>query len=131
MATEDILKKIEKDLDSLKKRHDILGILVYGSLVTGEYTERSDIDICIVAPEAKDIDELINFVFANVHNRKYDIKFFELLPLRLKIEIIKNHKVIYAKSLPDLYEYFYFYRKIWKDQEKRNTLTKEELKSLL
>lgn len=27
-----------------------------------------------------------------------------------------KEKVIYAKSLPELYEYFYFYRKLWQGQ---------------
>jgi hypothetical protein len=45
--------------------------------------------------------------------------------------VIKNHVVIYARDIPDLYEYFYTYRKLWKDQEERNTLTEEDIEALL
>ncbi|MEX2689028.1 MAG: nucleotidyltransferase domain-containing protein [Candidatus Njordarchaeum guaymaensis] len=123
---------MQKDFHFLKVQKDILGIVVFGSFVSGEFSEESDIDICIIAgPRIENIDELIDFVFERVYNPRYDIKFFEKLLLRLKIEIIKNHEVVFSRDLPELYEYFYFYRKIWKDQERRNTLTKEELKQLL
>ncbi|MGQ4894388.1 MAG: nucleotidyltransferase domain-containing protein [Candidatus Njordarchaeia archaeon] len=132
MDKAEVLEKIQKDFHFLKVQKDILGIVVFGSFVSGEFSERSDIDICIIAgPRIENIDELIDFVFERVYNPRYDIKFFEKLPLRLKIEIIKNHEVVFSRDLPELYEYFYFYRKIWKDQERRNTLTKEELKQLL
>ena len=131
MVKEDILEKVKCDFAFLKERKDVLGVLVFGSLASGEFHDRSDIDICIVAPETKDLDDLIDFVFKNIYNRRYDIKFFELLPLRIKIEVIKNHKVIYSRNLADLYEYFYFYRKLWKDQERRNTLRPEEIKEFL
>lgn len=131
MDAEEFLNKVKQDFKFIEKRHDVLGILVFGSIVRGEHIPRSDIDICIVAPETENLDELINYVFSNVYNEKDDIKFFEILPLRLKIEIIKNHIVIYSKDLPALYEYFYFYRKIWKDQEKRNSLIPDDLKTIL
>lgn len=53
------------------------------------------------------------------------------MPLYLKIEVIKNHEIVYAKNIADLYEYFYMYRKIWKDQEYRNRISEEDFKILL
>ena len=38
------------------------------------------------------------------------------MPLYLKIEVINNHKIIFAKNVPELFYYFYFLRKLWKDQ---------------
>jgi len=46
------------------------------------------------------------------------VKVFEELPLYVQIEAIRNHVVIYGDEL-DLSEYFYQFRKLWKDMEHR------------
>jgi hypothetical protein len=48
----------------------------------------------------------------------YDIRIFELMPLFLQIEIIKNYSVLFGDPL-EISEYFYQYRKIWKDMVNR------------
>lgn len=48
----------------------------------------------------------------------YDVKIFELLPLRIKMSIIKDHIVVYGNEL-ELSEYFYHYRKLWMDSKHR------------
>ena len=47
-----IIEKARRDLAFLQG--DVLGVLLYGSWATGESHEKSDIDICIVAPSAED-----------------------------------------------------------------------------
>jgi len=42
------------------------------------------------------------------------------------MEVIKNHEIIYTRDILDFYEYLYFFRKLWKDQEHRQKMTKEE-----
>jgi len=129
LGREELIKQLKKDLSILEKRKDILAVLLFGSRLFPEYvTNRSDIDICVVAPNVKNHFDLQLELYRLVRNDKYDIKVFELLPLYLKIEIIKNHEIIFARNKLDLYEYFYFYRKLWKDQEYRNTFTKEDHK---
>ncbi|WP_297497210.1 hypothetical protein [Thermococcus sp.] len=49
---------------------------------------------------------------------KYDMKVFEELPLYIQIEVIRSHRVIYGDEL-ELSEYFYRFRKLWKDMEHR------------
>ncbi len=51
----------------------------------------------------------------------------EELPLYMKLQVIGAHKVVFCRDLPGLYEYFYFYRKIWEDQKHRQEMDKEEL----
>jgi len=46
------------------------------------------------------------------------VKVFEELPLYVQIEVIGNHVAIYGDEL-DLSEYFYQFRKLWKDMEHR------------
>jgi len=132
MVRAELIDLIKKELSALEKRDDILAVLLYGSQLNEEFvTNRSDIDICVVAPSVKDHVKLQFDLFTLVRNSKYDIRVFELLPLYLKMEVIKNHVVIFTKNRLDLYEYFYFYRKIWKDQEYRNTLRADEYIELL
>ncbi|MDK2988166.1 MAG: uncharacterized protein PWQ47_1304, partial [Methanothermococcus sp.] len=66
---------------------------------------------------------------------KYDLKIFEELPLYIQINIIKNFKgnVIYGDEL-ELSEYFYKFRKLWRDMEhriKENTFSSVREKILL
>lgn len=120
--------QIKRDLKSLQ-RH-ALAILLYGSKVRNESTERSDVDICVVAPNA-DHKELYREILRISGKGGYDIKLFEKLPLFMKMEVIKNHKIIYTKNIRDLYEYFYRFRKLWKDQEHRQSLTDKEMKNFI
>jgi len=34
----------------------------------------------------------------------------------MKIRVIKEGKPLFVRDLPALYEYFYFYLKLWEDQ---------------
>lgn len=42
------------------------------------------------------------------------------------MKVIENHEIVYTRDLLDFYEYLYFFRKLWKDQEHRQKMTKEE-----
>ncbi len=116
---------VAKDFEFLKDR--VKAILIFGSSVGGE---GRDIDVCVVAGE-KDPKEILKEIFLNVNVEKYDVWIFEELPLYMKIEVIENHKIVYCKDVADLYEYFYKFRKIWKDQEHRNKLSRDEILSML
>ncbi|MFX1519351.1 MAG: hypothetical protein ACFFCD_05475 [Promethearchaeota archaeon] len=48
----------------------------------------------------------------------YDIRVFELLPLHIKPAIIEKCVVLFGDPL-EISEYFYFYRKLWKDMKCR------------
>ncbi len=124
---------IEKDFSFLFKKKEVLAVLLYGSVVKEEQTPRSDIDVCIVAPASENKAELLKEVYRNidVFSKKYDVRIFEELPLYIKIQIIQNHEVIYAKDIYEMHEYFYYFRKLWEDQASRQHVTKEELAAML
>ena len=93
---------------------DALGILLYGSRAQGCWSERSDIDICIVAPGN-------DYVLRRINKRlggKYDVKVFEKMPLYIQIEIIHNHLIIYGDAAR-IGAYFYRFRRLWADMEPR------------
>jgi len=125
-----IREDLIRDFEFLKYRKDILAVLLFGSHAKGESTERSDIDICIVAPGAQR-EKLLSLVLSSLSNPEYHVWLFEELPLYMKKEVMENHKIILCEDKPKLYEYFYFVNKLWRDQEHRQRITREELKAQL
>lgn len=130
MVNKEFLNKIENNFAEIIKQKKILGILLFGSYLNNMETNRSDLDICVVAPK-EDAGSLLSFILKNinVNVKKYDIRLFKELPLYIKIQIIENGILIYSPDKLDLYEFFYIYRKFWNDQKHRQMLTKEELLS--
>ncbi|MBY8985321.1 MAG: nucleotidyltransferase domain-containing protein [Candidatus Lokiarchaeota archaeon] len=128
MVKKELLAQIYNDFSYVIEKKDILGILLYGSYTKSENTNRSDIDICIVAPN-EDLHQLLSFVLQNINvgANKYDIRLFNELPLYIKIHIIEDGILIYSPNELDLYEFFYIYRKLWEDQKHRQEISKEDL----
>lgn len=115
---------VARDFRFLKDR--VLAVLIFGSSVK---EEGGDIDVCIVARD--DPKKVLKEVFSKADASKYDVWVFEELPLYMKMEVIENHEIVLCKDELELYEYFYQFKKLWKDQKRRNTLSKEELKAML
>ncbi len=130
MVEESLINQIKEDFSIVLKHKKIAGVLLYGSYASDDANNKSDIDVCIVAPN-EDVHELISFVLQNVNVRlkNYDVRIFKELPLYIKIQIIEKGIVVYSPDIYDLYEYFYFYRKLWEDQKHRQQITTEELLS--
>lgn len=122
------MDQIKEDFQFLKNDERVLGVLLFGSRAENKAHAKSDFDVCIIAPRQKP-EEILMKVFdkLDVEGKNYDVHLFEELPLHLKISVIKNHEIMFCKDEYEMSEYFYFYRKLWKDQEKRNTMSKEEV----
>ena len=128
MDKEEVKRRVKKDFEPLPD--EVLGILLYGSLAAGEDSERSDIDISIVAPIIDDKSGFSRRILSNVRDARYDVRVFELMPLYLKAEVVEKGEIIYTKDIFKLYEYFYYFRKIWDDQKRRQKLNKNEVLQL-
>jgi len=128
VVKKEFLDQIYNDFSFVIKEKDILGILLYGSYIKRQNVNRSDIDICIVAPN-EDLHQLLSFVLQNINvsAKKYDIRIFKELPLYIKIHIIEDGLLIYSSNKLDLYEFFFIYRKLWNDQKHRQKISKEDL----
>ncbi len=131
MVKKEQITQIFNDFQEISNKKDILGILLYGSLVRDTETKKSDIDICVVAPN-EDTHQLVSFILQNINVglKKYDIRLFSELPLYIKIQIIERGILIYSPDKLELYEYFYLYRKLWANQKHRQEISKEELLSI-
>ena len=130
MVKKKFIKQIYYDFLPIIEKKEILGIMLFGSYSRNQQTNRSDIDICIIAPNI-DSHGLYSYILSqiDVKTKKYDIRMFSELPIHIKIRIIEYGILIYSPNQYDLYEYFYFYRKLWEDQKRRQHITKEELLS--
>ena len=89
----EVASQLKKDFKEF--RESCMGILLFGSYAGEEPTKRSDIDVCMVKPSEGILDDILGKL-----GGKYDIKVFEKL---------------------DISEYFYFFRKLWRDMEHRIT----------
>ncbi|MHA1264517.1 MAG: nucleotidyltransferase family protein [Candidatus Helarchaeota archaeon] len=120
MATETIIKRIKADFQFLNKNPNVLGVILYGSYVREDYTQRSDIDICVVAP-LQNRYRLYQSLVENLKSKieRYDIRFFEELNLYIQGKIIETGKVVLSRDEPALYEYLFQFRKRWKDLKYR------------
>ncbi len=109
------LKTIRNDLKSLRSYQ----VVLFGSQTMGQATKRSDIDIAIVTGiKQRDKNKELWYTSLGKAPSGYDLKVFELLPLPMQMQIISSYKTIFGSPL-DISEYFYHYRKLWKDVERR------------
>ncbi|HEO65254.1 MAG TPA: nucleotidyltransferase domain-containing protein [Spirochaetes bacterium] len=109
------LEKIKKDLTFLKDYE----VVLYGSHVTGEARVGSDIDVAVIT-RIKNRDKNVELLksFIGKTTPVYDIRIFELLPLKLKASMMDDYIALYGEEL-EISEYFYYYRKLWNDQKHR------------
>ena len=128
MVKKELLNQIFNDFSTVIAKRDILGILLYGSFTKDKNTNKSDIDICVVAPN-EEKHHLLSFVLQNINvqKKKYDVRLFYELPLYIKINVIEEGLLIYSPNKLDLYEFFYIYRKLWNDQKHRQEISKEDM----
>ena len=86
-------------------------VVLFGSIVQGDFIpKRSDIDIAIVSfsKDKKSNLKLWKNLIGKV-SPQYDIRIFELFPLYIQIDIIRNYQVIFGDHL-DLSEHKHYYQ---------------------
>lgn len=105
--------RILKDFDQFKD--EVLGIVLFGSQALDRGLERSDIDICLVAP-GKDSKDLFGKMLESRVTEGYDVKIFETLPLYMKGEVLRSAKILWAVDEGELSYYFYKWRRLLNDQ---------------
>ncbi len=131
MNSKPSLAKIQRQLKSLKDSN----VVVYGSYDSEYFTSRSDIDIAMVTMnnDPAENKKIWQRMLGKVPPQ-FDLKVFELLPLDIKASVMNKYAVIFGDPL-EISEYFYHFRKLWKDVEPRYTANqftnlKEKLKAL-
>ena len=109
------MEKIREDLKALTKYE----VVLFGSVVTGDQREGSDIDVAVIT-RIKDEDKNISILkeLLSKVKPKYELRIFELLPIKIKASIIENYVVVFGDEL-EISEYFYYWRKFWEDVKYR------------
>ena len=83
--------------------------------MTGAFREGSDVDVAVIT---KNTDNIINTkiqvqLFGKVP-AVYDVRIFELLPIKIKVSVMNSYTVLFGDKL-EISEYLYYYRKMWDD----------------
>ena len=110
------IDQIQQDFSELRNQFEIL---LYGSRVKGGARPKSDYDIVIITRNRnynENLQEQIDIL--KYYRKEYDVRIFELLPIYIQMSIIFNNRIIFGDEL-ELSEYFYQYRKIWRDCKHR------------
>jgi len=95
---------IEKIVNKIQLyfRGNLAGILLYGSRSNGKNKESSDYDIAVILNENEKNSNFKNFEFTNNLNCELDIKIdmviFNDTSTILKMQILKNHKILYLNN---------------------------------
>lgn len=97
------MKTLKKLINYVKKDKEILAVIIFGSFVRKE--KYSDIDICLVLKNKlppllmskKKLKYLVEFP-------EFDIQIFQQLPIYIRINVLKEGKVIFCKNEDLLYD---------------------------
>jgi predicted nucleotidyltransferase len=92
-----IIEKAKEMILDSELKDKIQAIFLFGSFADKTYTKRSDIDICVLFKKDISLKEATRFRI-NVSGElpdKADIQVFNILPLKVKRDIARNHKVLY------------------------------------
>jgi predicted nucleotidyltransferase len=104
----DAKKGIPSVVNKIKKigGKNIKFIILYGSIVKGNQTPLSDIDLAVYYEGTK--EERFKFrmeALGNV-NDKFDIQIFQDLPLYVRKEIISHGEILYQKNYSEIFDIF-------------------------
>lgn len=77
-------------VNSLKNKKSIIALIVFGSYARGDYTNNSDLDICIIT------NKFINNADFDYPDREdgFDVHFFYSLPLDIQFKVFSEGKVV-------------------------------------
>lgn len=106
------IEQIQQDFSELRNQFEILW---HGSRVNGSSRPESDYDIAIITRNRNYNENLQKQIdILKYYRKEYDVRIFELLPIHIQMSIIFNNRIIFGDEL-ELSEYFYQFRKIWRD----------------
>lgn len=97
-------KELEKLIEKTEKDRDVLAVMLFGSYVRNE--RFSDVDVCIMLKPKK-----FSLLYLSRKRLRYsiafpslDIQIFQQLPLPIKMQVLKEGKVIFCRDEDALYD---------------------------
>jgi len=100
--------KIKEIIDRIKKDKEVIAIILFGSYSRKKDYAR-DIDLCVM------LDKKYSEYFMSKKRLsylsgipdKFDIQIFQLLPLYIRIKILKEGKILHSKNTKKIYNLAY------------------------
>ena len=92
------IEKIKEKAIPILKKEGIIRSSVFGSVIRGEDTKESDIDILVELPRGKTLFDLVGLQYKleDVLRKKVDLITYKSIHPRLKDKILREHIQIYG-----------------------------------
>ncbi len=102
-------QEIKKVVNKVKKNKDVLAVMLFGSYAGRKISPLSDVDLCVILNKKYSSKEMTRkrLKYLTYASNKFDIQIFQLLPLYIKIKILKEHKILYSKNTRKIYDIAY------------------------
>lgn len=120
---EQILEKIfSKEVYDKLSSYDLCSVVLFGSIVTDEFNEYSDIDIAIIGKESYELDTILNLemFFESLLKREIDVVDLKSsnLDFFVKVSILNSYKEVFSiDNNLELNKYYNEIDKIYKENE--------------
>lgn len=124
MRTEELIGNLKK-LKEFKKIHSVI---LFGSVARREEKKTSDIDLCVITKPMLELSLKEKLKILNQFPKKYDISFFDDLPLNIRAEVIKEGRILFTL---DNYYLLTRLKEIYFELPKYNLFKKEYHKAML
>ena len=100
-----------KDVSEILSTYPLTSMIVFGSIITDEFTIESDVDLAIIGDASIKLDTILDLelFFENLLNREIDILDLRSsnLDLFVKINVLNNGEVIYSTDDNKNFNIFY------------------------
>ncbi|MBB6714432.1 nucleotidyltransferase family protein [Clostridium gasigenes] len=100
-----------KDVSEILSKYPLTSMLIFGSIITDEFTEESDVDLALIGDTSIKLDNILDLeiFFENLLNREIDILDLRStnLDLFVKINVLNNGEVIYSTDNNKNFNIFY------------------------
>ena len=117
-------KKINETVNKIRKDKKVIAVLLFGGYARKREYAR-DIDLCVILdPEYSKRQGAYELTkkrlkFLTYAPDKFDIQIFQLLPLYIRIKILKEGKILYCKDMRKIYDLAYRTIKEYEDFKPR------------
>lgn len=122
-SKEQILEKIfSKEVYDKLNSYDLCSVVVFGSIVTDEFNEYSDIDIAIIGKESYELDTILDLemYFESLLKREIDVVDLKSsnLDFFVKVSILNSYREVFSvDNNLELNKYYNEIDKIYKENE--------------
>lgn len=101
--------EIKKIVNKIKKNKEVLAVMLFGGYARKKITPLSDIDLCVMLDKKYKTNDMVKkrLNYLAYAPDKFDIHVFQLLPLYVRIKVLKESKILYSKDTRRIYDFAY------------------------